>query len=404
MAYSLPLTRIFESWPSCGFGPQQMVQLISVELKSRGSNENHSTLVKIRTFSSSSTPRLLYDERCGSQHGKNHALAHGDDGCRLYGHCLVSMCRAQRPPTDPGHASQSVLLGLSNLLLGHHCAPVVHSTTRFQDLGRLWCDCTHPFYVVHIRCLAIDRTVLAIELGSEKQSSQKICALHGHIHCDCFRTWNSDRWLRSCKVFYCSFNHSVLTSYKRYPSNIAKLGTANLIWDKVELGAFFIQETAIALLYIRETALHLKNMTLLGTDRKTTRRVLQQLIWVNVFIICLDCSLIGLCYAGFFFLQGYYKAAIYAVKLRTEFTILNQLRSTLPGQSGHGSGYGGAYAITGNRQTPKVKENAARRGSQDSDVEMVTMTTQNREIRVQKDIVVSSCEKDGRSDYSVTRS
>jgi hypothetical protein len=195
----------------------------------------------------------------------------------------------------------------------------------------------------------------------------------------------------------------VLISYKLYPSNIATLGDTNLVWDKVQLGAFFIQETAIALLYIRETALHLKNMTLLGTDRKTTRRVLQQLIYVNVFIICLDCSLIGLCYAGFFFLQGFYKAAIYAVKLRIEFTILNQLRSTLPGQSGHGSGYGGAYAMTGNRQPLRVNQNAQRRGSQDSDVEMVMMTTQSRDIRVQKDIIVSSSEKDERPDYNATR-
>jgi hypothetical protein len=94
---------------------------------------------------------------------------------------------------------------------------------------------------------------------------------------------------------------------------IAKLGTVNLVWDRVQLTAFFLQETIISLLYIRETASHLKNMTLLGTDRKTTRRALQHLIYVNIFIICLDCSLIGLCYAGFFFLQGFYKAAIYAV-------------------------------------------------------------------------------------------
>ncbi|KAF2027703.1 hypothetical protein EK21DRAFT_38903, partial [Setomelanomma holmii] len=119
----------------------------------------------------------------------------------------------------------------------------------------------------------------------------------------------------------------------RYPTMVTRLGSANLVWDKIQLAAFFLQETLISLLYIRSTSAHLKNMTLLGTDRKTTRRALHHLIYVNVFIIVLDCSLIGLCYAGFFFLQGFYKVAVYAIKLRTEFTILNQLRSALPGAS-----------------------------------------------------------------------
>lgn len=180
---------------------------------------------------------------------------------------------------------------------------------------------------------------------------------------------------------------------------IDKLGHANLIWDKIQLAAFFIQETIIGLLYIRSTAAHLKNMTLLGTDRRTTRRNLRHLIEVNVFIIVLDCSLIGLCYSGFFFLQGFYKVAVYAIKLRTEFTILNQLRSSLPGASGHESGYG----VSGQ---PRPGPNTRPRGSQDSDVEMVTMASQIQEIggaraiRVQKSVVITESRTDKTDDNS----
>lgn len=176
-----------------------------------------------------------------------------------------------------------------------------------------------------------------------------------------------------------------------------KLGKPNLIWDKVQLAAFFTQETIIGLLYIRETRSHLKNVALLASNRETTRRVLHHLIYVNIFIIALDCSLIGLCYAGFFFLQGFYKATIYAIKLRTEFTILNQLRSTLPGRSGHES-YGAAYVMP-SRPAQRPHQNMARQGSQDSDVEMVGMrsgVSQLGEIRVQKDIVVTTTADDGR--------
>lgn len=170
---------------------------------------------------------------------------------------------------------------------------------------------------------------------------------------------------------------------------ITKLSSANLIWDKVQLAAFFIQETLIGLLYIRETATHLQNMTLLGSNRKTTRRNLQRLILVNIFIIVLDCSLIGLCYAGFFFLQGFYKVAVYAIKLRTEFTILNQLRSSLPGVSTHESNY-----VSGSRHLPGANQHVRQQGSQDSDVEMVGMASQIQEIRVRKDVVVSSAKRD----------
>lgn len=133
-------------------------------------------------------------------------------------------------------------------------------------------------------------------------------------------------------------------------------------------------------------------MTLLGTDRKKTRQVLRHLIYVNIFIICLDCSLMGLCYSGFFFLQGFYKAAIYAVKLRTEFTILNQLRSSLPGASTNSSGYRDTYARSGPRAATRAPAAGRVQGSQDSDVEMVVMQDQpeHGDIRVQKEIVITS--------------
>jgi hypothetical protein len=79
-------------------------------------------------------------------------------------------------------------------------------------------------------------------------------------------------------------------------------------------------------------------MEILGNCRQTTRTNLRNLIAVNVLIIILDCSVMGLCFSGYFFLQGFYKVAVYAVKLRTEFVILNQLRKALTGASMGGSG------------------------------------------------------------------
>ncbi|KAH8724927.1 hypothetical protein GQ44DRAFT_617243 [Phaeosphaeriaceae sp. PMI808] len=180
----------------------------------------------------------------------------------------------------------------------------------------------------------------------------------------------------------------VLGLIARRPNATTHLQGVNMIWDKVQLGIFFVQETLISILYINETSAHLKNMSLLGTDRKTTRRVLHHLIYVNVFIICLDCSLIGLCYSGFFFLQGFYKAAIYAIKLRTEFAILNQLRSALPGGTGYTSECG---HHTGGQSNFGRNIGTKRPESQDSDVEMVGMEGgDGGKIRVRNDIVITT--------------
>ncbi|CAA9964898.1 hypothetical protein PTMSG1_08257 [Pyrenophora teres f. maculata] len=129
----------------------------------------------------------------------------------------------------------------------------------------------------------------------------------------------------------------VLGLVARHPRFSTQLTYTNITWDKIQLAAFTAQETIISTLYIRATASHLKDMTLLGSCRNTTRRNLRNLIAVNVFVIMLDATVMVLCYTGFFFLQGFYKAAVYAIKLRSEFTILNQLRLSLPRDAGERS-------------------------------------------------------------------
>ncbi|KAH6882646.1 hypothetical protein BKA58DRAFT_464581 [Alternaria rosae] len=127
-------------------------------------------------------------------------------------------------------------------------------------------------------------------------------------------------------------------SWLRHPRFVARLENANLIWDKVQVAAFFTQESLIGFFYIYQTSMYLQNLQLLGKSRRVTRDNLRSLIAVNVLIIMLDASVLGLCYSGHFFLQGFYKVAVYAVKLRTEFTILNQLRQALADGSTGGSG------------------------------------------------------------------
>ncbi|KAF2186520.1 hypothetical protein K469DRAFT_139749 [Zopfia rhizophila CBS 207.26] len=80
-------------------------------------------------------------------------------------------------------------------------------------------------------------------------------------------------------------------------------------------------------LYIFETRKHLKSNVMLSFDGQTNRGVFRHPIYTNIPVIFLDCSLLALSYADFFYIQSAYKPCVYGAKLRVEFAILNRLIS-----------------------------------------------------------------------------
>lgn len=94
---------------------------------------------------------------------------------------------------------------------------------------------------------------------------------------------------------------------------------------------FTIQETIISGLYLWETRKILRPGKIF--QKKKTRQVFRLLIWVNVFIILLDLALLATEYAGLFSIQTVFKAAVYSLKLRFEFVVLNALMDIVQGRS-----------------------------------------------------------------------
>ncbi|OAA58293.1 integral membrane protein [Cordyceps fumosorosea ARSEF 2679] len=124
------------------------------------------------------------------------------------------------------------------------------------------------------------------------------------------------------------------------------LTSFNLVWDRVQLVVFFVQETALSILYIFQTRKYLKGRAPLrqrawstpstvhagGTSYRQTSQesaILWQLIWANTLIIALDITLLGIQCADLFHLQGAFKPCVYGVKLKLEFVILNRLINTV---------------------------------------------------------------------------
>ncbi|KAF2430840.1 hypothetical protein EJ08DRAFT_556248, partial [Tothia fuscella] len=114
------------------------------------------------------------------------------------------------------------------------------------------------------------------------------------------------------------------------------------VWERLQLCLYFVQELIISGLYVYEVTGMLKPdfhatpppqkerrgsvLSALGTGKRwKSRKVLRHLIYVNIFIVILDISLLIMEFIGYYEVQVLYKAFVYSTKLKLEFRILNQL-------------------------------------------------------------------------------
>ncbi|KHO00470.1 uncharacterized protein MAM_01248 [Metarhizium album ARSEF 1941] len=152
-----------------------------------------------------------------------------------------------------------------------------------------------------------------------------------------------------------------------------KLPAFNLVWDRIQLVVFFVQEAALSILYIVQTRKYLRGRAplverswsastvtaaatatpSLGRRASSSRpqtseehSVLWHLIYANLLILALDVALLGIQCANMFHLQGAFKPCVYGVKLKLEFVILNRLLQTVR-KPASPSSYSYSYAAGG---------------------------------------------------------
>lgn len=90
--------------------------------------------------------------------------------------------------------------------------------------------------------------------------------------------------------------------------------------ERIQLMGFCIQEFIISTVYIVST------VRLLGAIyHSMTRKVMFQLVLINTICIAMDIILIGLEFTGNYVGEAAIKPMIYAIKLKLEFAVLNQL-------------------------------------------------------------------------------
>lgn len=135
-------------------------------------------------------------------------------------------------------------------------------------------------------------------------------------------------WLRAVliMIIISAIIGYIPTSILTYGANLANpdpFVRPYIIYEKIQVTVFFVQEITISALYIFETVKLLRLTAITGP--KTNRALMRHLIAVNAIVAILDIPILVLQYANLYDFQTTYKALAYSVKLKFEFSILNRL-------------------------------------------------------------------------------
>lgn len=125
------------------------------------------------------------------------------------------------------------------------------------------------------------------------------------------------------------------------------------VYERLQLTWFCVQETIISTIYITAT------VRLLGSIyHSMTRTIMFQLVLINCICIGMDVVLIALEYSNYYVGEAALKGMIYAIKLKLEFAVLNQLMNLTK------AGLTEAAHVSENRNQNDVElHHANRRGS-----------------------------------------
>ncbi|KEF51013.1 uncharacterized protein A1O9_12939 [Exophiala aquamarina CBS 119918] len=92
------------------------------------------------------------------------------------------------------------------------------------------------------------------------------------------------------------------------------------VMEKIQMSGFFIQEVILSSIYILETIRILRTSV-----QANTKRLMFQLMAINILIIIMDLALLGLECASLYILETTTKPVFYSIKLKLEFAILGKL-------------------------------------------------------------------------------
>lgn len=113
---------------------------------------------------------------------------------------------------------------------------------------------------------------------------------------------------------------TVLTFGSNSTTDTAQFVHGYNVMEKIQMTGFMVQEFIISGIYLWECVKFLRT-----DSQKKTRKTLYELFCINLIIIVMDLSLLGLEYANLYILEIVIKGMVYSIKLKLEFAILGKL-------------------------------------------------------------------------------
>ncbi|KAF1957399.1 hypothetical protein CC80DRAFT_560596 [Byssothecium circinans] len=173
--------------------------------------------------------------------------------------------------------------------------------------------------------------ITLISIGWPCMITGQSLVLYSRLHLISHETMASGRWVLMMIISNAIICHIpiIVLLIGANSSNSAPFIYPYAVYEKIQITIFFIQEVIISGIYVYHTSRMLRSE---GSVRRNARKVMTHLIWVNIFIIVLDVSILGIEYAGLYDIQTTYKAAVYSIKIKMEFAILNRLMDMVQGR------------------------------------------------------------------------
>lgn len=113
---------------------------------------------------------------------------------------------------------------------------------------------------------------------------------------------------------------TVLTYGSNFASSNHQYVKGYNVMEKIQMTGFCLQEFILSGIYIHETIVLLK-----ANPERGRRKIMYQLIALNLIIILMDIALLVVEYKNIYVIETTLKGAIYSIKLKLEFAVLGQL-------------------------------------------------------------------------------
>lgn len=160
--------------------------------------------------------------------------------------------------------------------------------------------------------------------------------LYSRLHLVCHNDTRL-RMVRNMIIFNAFALHIptiVLSFGKDFANENGRFNFPMVVFEKIQLSGFFLQEVIISGIYIWETAKLLRVRGSVHSGEKgRSRKMLVHLALVNVVVVMLDVTILVLECVSLHDVQRAYKPFAYSIKLKVEFSILNQLVELTTGRA-----------------------------------------------------------------------